>query len=238
MYDIDSNISDFLILTPSDLDSKFISPLRNKNEYKLNEWRNIFAEKIGFKSFQQMSQRDYVLLHVWDAYAIIDSEYDDDFYRIAESETKWVIPKEREGSLCARVHRETATVSPKLEKYYGDGRWHPHYNYINLGNFCISKRDAKEIIDIISYGTRSLDEVQQLGERYGVERRSPDEYWATTSDYKARQTLVKCKTKNQLYAEICNFVGPDGDYWFGNIGLSLSEFIQEILDDDDCTIGK
>lgn len=235
-----------LMLSPKTIDKKFISPLRNSDKYKLNEWRNIFSQAIGFKSFHEMTKRNVVLLDFQQALKVVDNSTKLKY--LMWQEATWYIPYDDEVQLCIRLDVRKKCLSPEIYEFQRNTFRDPNYKYFSIGNVCISKESAKYLIDIESESLKFSIEDNLLDEFYISpplpnfdpvnKKRTPYDYWSNHygTAYEDRQALVKCKTMRQLYAALCDYIGGETGETFGDWGFTIAEFIEEILYDEDCEI--
>lgn len=232
-----------LILSPKDIDAKFICPFRNKTKYKLSEWRNKFAQAIGFKSFLEMSKRKSVLLNIDQVSQVIDRDSYPKLRNLVKKIATWYVPSEYDSHLCINYWADAECFSSTIYEDDGRGLWSPNEKYFSLGKICISKVDIEEFIKRLNDEIRhtSVEDlyISELISSYThVKRSHPYDYWSNINDYEERQALVNCKTLQQLYSAVCDIVGNSGEEYFASFGFTISDFIQEVLDDENCSINE
>ncbi|WP_157610871.1 hypothetical protein [Arsukibacterium perlucidum] len=232
-----------LILAPKDIDAKFISPLRDKTKYKLNEWRNIFAQAIGFKSFIEMSKRESVLLNIDQVLKVIDSEADPKLRKLMLQSAAWYVPSQYDSYLCVNYWDDTDYFSSTIYEDDGRGLWSPNERYFRLGKVCISKSDSEKLIEELNDRIEhaSVEELclsDCISTYDHVQRSHPYDYWSNNNDHEGRKALLDCRTLPQLYAAVCDFAGIDGEEYFARFGFTISDFIEEIMNDENCLIGQ
>ncbi|SEI13066.1 hypothetical protein SAMN05660691_04033 [Rheinheimera pacifica] len=233
-----------LILSTTDIDVKIICPSRNKSKYKLNEWRNIFAQAIGFKSFHEMSKRESVLITFRQVLDVIDEDLYDKFYQILDNEITWHVPSRYNNYFCVAFEKEYNYFSDIIYEDDGSGLWNRSVEFFKIGSICITKAEFDKFTTELNMGIDDDTEVDQyyisdcLSSFQYEERGHPYDYWTHRGTYEERQELVNCRTMKQLYAAVCDYVGTDSEELFASYGFSLSEFIEEILEDEDCLINE
>ncbi|KKO45776.1 hypothetical protein WG68_08655 [Arsukibacterium ikkense] len=233
-----------LILSPTDIDVNIICPLRNKSKYKLNEWRNIFSQAIGFKSFHEMSKRESVLLSISQASQVLDGDYYRKFFTIVNNEIKWYIPSHYDSYFCIAYEPDLQYISGSIYEDDGSGLWSKGVKYFKIGQICIAKAEFNRFRMQLFLGIDDDTEVNDyyiddcLSSYHYIKRGSPYDYWTNRGTNEERKDLLNCRTIKQLYAGVCDYVGTDGEELFASYGFSISEFIDEILQDQNCLINE
>lgn len=229
-----------LVLTPEYLDKHIICDLRKKGRYKLNQWRNLFANEIGFASFQDMTKQNLILFSVDKVSSIVDiSQLCKAMWAVSE----WYVPATPGGNLCIAVSTDDNSVLPCLFDDDGRGVWISGYKIIRLGNICLTKDDAEELIQYFSNELKNNTVAELIIDpsffpvAY-VERSSIHEYWRGFNSSSERDSLLQCRTFPQLYAAICAHAGSNAETNLASVGCTITDLINDILNDEQCVISQ
>lgn len=230
-----------LILSPEVIDKNFIIPSLNQNLHSIDDWRDLFAQRIGLKSFSDMSLRKAIL---------IDARTLNGFIGNVSTQMRqlstWYVPEGSRGELYMSIESfpdsdpELHVVSSSLAVYESTP-WEKGTTFLKLGNICISKADAKKLIadyeEKLEYGDIEGLEPPTNGDPVSfVERGAPYDFWAGSHDFEKRREFLNCQTLPGLYALLCDFMGVEAEEVFASYGFTIHDFVEEILNDEDCRI--
>lgn len=235
-----------LVLTPQVVDEKIISPLRDSSKYKLNEWRNLVAQAIGFSSYHDLLKRDQILFDRKKISSLLNYSAEKRLHVTMASLCTWYVPSTLEGYLCACYDSKLNSFDSFLYDDDGRGLWSSGCKYYRIGNICMSMQEAERFLtdlneQIIETEFKPSDlessdleyAVMSTLKNYEyVQRSSPYEFWEHYGTYEERQSLLNCKSIKQFYSKVADFVGKDGEGNFASLGFTIAEFIEELLDDE------
>ncbi|MDF2177933.1 hypothetical protein P2G88_06685 [Aliiglaciecola sp. CAU 1673] len=230
-----------LILSPSIIDQKIISPLRNQAAWKLNNWRNEFAKAIGFDSFNAMNKRKLVLIESGSIMKSLQQNINvEDLNYVFADLTTCYVPRGQDWSLYFGIWKDDFQLLPHLYEDHGRGLWHPNIRYLELGQRSLTKEDVAELRAFVSESLEegsadSLeylpDELLNKAKEFGSERKLIGEWFHSHIDHV--HPLLSCKSHGQLLATICDVLGEEAEQWLASWGCSLSDLISYIYEHED-----
>ncbi len=225
-----------LVLSAKTIDEQIISPLRDTTTHKLNEWRNLVAQAIGFSTYHDLMKREFVLFDSRCMRALLNSSGSEKLYSTMRNLCTWYVPTSVRGYLCVSRFKEINSFESALYDDDGRGLWSQALEFYRLGNICMSMGEAERFVaDLNAQAEDSDDEpdVESTLNKYEhVERSCPYEFWVHM-DRELRETFLNCRTKQQFYSEVADFVGEDGGEYFASWGFTIAEFVEELLEDED-----
>jgi hypothetical protein len=224
-----------LVLSAQTIDELIISPLRDTATYKLNTWRNLVAQAMGFSNYHHLMKHEFVLFEAGCMCPLLNLSATENLYDITGNLCTWYIPASVSGYLCVGKYNDINRFDSTLYDDDGRGLWSREMEFYRLGNICMSKDEAKRFVADLNEQAEDLDfalGLENTLDKYEhVERSHPCEWWEHM-DSKLRDNFLNCRTKHQLYSEVANFVREDGESYFASWGFTISEFVKELLDDE------
>lgn len=228
-----------LVLSPNVIDEKIISPLRDPSKYKLNQWRNLVAQAVGFSTYHNMLKSENILFDSTCIYSLLNYSAKSELEIIMEDLCTWYIPVSSRGDLCAGYHKASNTFDSAL--FYDDGRglWASGYQFFRLGNMCMSKLEAERFLADLNEQILDSDSELDLEsivmftlEKYEfVERSDPYYFWIHNSP-EEREQFLNCSSIQQLYCKIADFFGADSEEYFASLGFTIQDFVYDLLHDE------
>lgn len=236
-----------LVLTPQVVDEKIISPLRDSSKYKLNEWRNLVAQAIGFSTYHDLLKRDLILFDFTRISFLLNYSAEKQLYVTMKNLCTWFVPTAQEGYLSVCYDSAFNSFDSFLYDDDGRGLWSSGDKYYRLGNICMNMQEADRFLADLNehiieseFEPSNLEssdleyEVMSTLENYEyVQRGSPYDFWKHGGTYKERQSLLNCKSIKQFYSKVADFVGEEGEGYFASWGFTIAEFVEELLNDED-----
>ncbi len=226
-----------LVLSSSTIDEKIISPLRGETDFKLNEWRNLVAQAIGFSTYHELMKREFVVFassSLNNLLGYFGAEKLDD---IVADLCTWYVPPTVDSSLYVVRSKVANCFLRTLCSDDGRGLWSNNHAFYDLGKICMSKTEAERFIDDLNELDLDPDDepdLQRMLENYEYEERcTPHEIWLRYSEnHSVHDELLKSRSKKQLYSKVADYIGNDGDSWPASWGFTTKDFVEFLLNDD------
>lgn len=228
-----------LVLSPKVIDEKIISPLRDSSRYKLNQWRNLIAQAVGFSTYHGMLKSENILFDSTSIFSLLNDSAKLELEITMEDLCTWYVPGSPRGYLCAGYHKASNTFDSNL--YYDDGRglWASGYQFFRLGNICMSKPEAEGFFAVLNGQILESDFesdfesiVMSTLENFKYEERSDPYYFWVHNSHEEREQFLNCSSIQQLYCKVADFYGADSEEYFASWGFTIDDFVNELLHDE------
>jgi hypothetical protein len=225
-----------LVLPPQTIDEKIICKLRDSSTHKLNEWRNLVAQAIGFSTYHDMMKRRAVLVDSDSIKDLLSNSSRSKLSFIMSDLSAWYVPDTFNGHLCIRKNVELNWFFGQVYDDDGRGLWEQGQLFCSLGQICVSKAvvqqfvdDLNDLVDDTDIGPEEV--IRSIGAYDVVKRGSPYDFWLHSS-HEERQSFLNCRTKGQFYAQVSDFIDADLEAYFASWGFSIADFVEELLADE------